>query len=373
MKKSAVAIIALLLVVSLTGCEKSFWPRGTDITEFDIVRVIGFDKGDDDSVEVTVIAGRAQEAPGEGFGAVSQIVASGTGKTALEAVSNLRSKLDKKQTFGNVDYILFGEGVLDDLKKYVDYPARNTEFRYSPKVFAVRGGSAKDFINEGSSESVILGDSLDNFRININSRSDIKGVRLIDLMNMLYSDSVVILPALETVEQEGEKITEGELPEKRINAAGYAVVYDPDFLEYLDTDVARGYNYLTNETRSCTYSISDGAGGYVGFDVKSAGLRIQPHFNGNQLIGATYSVTVNASVIERSIHLSETTLRHVTEQLEYAIKNETLSAIAKSKEFGVDCLGLYDKIKIRHPYKWRKNEGLIYENLDIDAKVHVRI
>ena len=327
------------------------------------------------------IAERAEVAPEEGFGGVVVEVVSASGPTAFEAVAKLRAKLDRRQTFGYVDYILFGEdAVSDDLAKYADYPARSPEFRFSPKAFVVHGGSAKDLLSDTNSADVFVLDSLDNFKSNANSRSDVKLVRYIELMNMLdRRDAAVILPAVTGREPEDIEIVDGELPEKKLSFAGYAVVRDFKLCGYFDADITRGYNFLTGNVKSCAYSISDGHGNYAGLDVMSDGWRVVPHFDGGELVGVTIFVDVNAAVTEQrtraDIHTRQG-LSRLSAHLSRAIEEEMQTVIAKSKEFGLDCFGLGDKIKLRHPYKWRKIENKwreIYQEIDIDAAVNANI
>jgi len=381
------SIIAIAALVTLTGCGqgqgRNFMPVAAEITTFEIVRVVGIDKSEDKPghVEVTIIAERAEEAPEEGFGGVTQEMASATGPTAFEAMSKLRSKLDRKQTFGYVDYIIFGEGAAaDDLTRYTDFPARYPEFRYSPKVFIARGGSAKDLLESTSSGDMFIVDALDNFKSNVDNRSDVKLVRYIDLMNMLArEDFAVVLPAIEGREPEDEKLFDGDLPEKKVAAAGYAVIRDFELAGYFDSDITRGYNFLVGNVRTCTYSVPDGYGGMTGLDVLGAGTRVIPHFYGDALIGVTYQINVGASIAERrsrvDIHTPEQ-LARLSNRLAAAIEREAREAVDKSQEFGIDCFRLGDAIKMRHPYRWRKIENdwrEIYRNLDIEVVAVPRI
>jgi len=370
-------ILALVALLALTGCGQNFMPTVAEITTFEIVRVVGIDKSEDDPghVEVTIIAERAEEAPEEGFGGVTHEIASATGPTAFEAMAKLRSKLDRKQTFGYVDYIIFGESaVRDDLTKYTDFPARYPEFRYSPKVFIARGGSAKDLIENTSSSDMFVVDSLDNFKSNVNNRSDVKLVRYIELMNMLgREDFATVLPAVEGREPEDEKLLDGDLPEKKIAAAGYAVIRDFKLAGYFDSDVTRGYNFLVNNVRSCAYSVPDGYGGMAGLDVLSAGTRVIPRFHGDTLTGVTYRIEVGANITERrsrgDIHTPEQ-LSQLSARLADSIEREAREVVDKSQEFGIDCFRLGDEIKMRHPYRWRKIEDdwrEVYKNLDIEV------
>jgi len=382
--KRWLTIIAALAVLTLTGCVDNFLPTGAEITTFEIVRVVGIDKCEDnpEHIEVTIIAERAEEAPEEGFGEMTQEIVSATGATAFEAVTKLRSKLDKKQTFGYVDYVIFGEdAVRGDLAKYADFPARNPEFRYSPKVFVARGGSAKELMNETNSDDVMLVDSLNNLKSNINNRSDVKLVRYIELMNMLdRHDRATVLPAVYGRQPEDEELLDGEMPDKKLAAAGYAVIRDFRLLGYFDSSSTRGYNYLTNNVKTCSYSVHDGYGGYVGLDVLSAGAKVTPRFDADgELAGVTYTVRVGASIAEQHTLANlqtEEYMRYLSDELSKAIEDEACAVIAKSQRLGIDCFGLGDRIKTRHPYKWRNIEDNwreVYKNLDIDVVAEVAV
>ena len=382
--KITVSIFLIILAVfTLAGCDRNFFPRGSEITEFEIVRIVGIDQSEEnpDHVEITIISERAMEAPGEGFGGVFHDVASATGKTAFEAVSKLRTRLDKKQTFGYVDYIIFGEdAVSDNLAKYADYPARSPEFRFSPKVFAVRGSSAKEFLNVSSSADMFVLDSLDNLKQNINNRSDVKLVRYIELMNMLdHKDVAVILPAISAQEPEDEKFINGEMPEKKLVPAGYAVVRDFKLVGWFDADNAQGYNFLTDSVKTCVQSIKDGYGGYVALDVLGAGSSVKAQFTGDELTKVTFHIDVNAGIAEQHTLMNLQTKENVdylSTGLARAIENEVREVLSKSKEFGIDCFNLAGRLQMRHPYRWRRIEQdwrEIYNDLDIDVVVDARV
>ena len=368
---------------ALTGCGKSFFPRGAEITEFEIVRVIGFDKCEEnpDHVEVTIVAERPAESPEEGFGGVSHEIASAAGQTAFEAVLKLRSRIDKKQTFGYVDYIIFGEdAVRDNLAKYADYPARSPEFRFSPKVFVARGSSAKELLNAASSADMLVMESLDNLKQNVNERSDVKLVRYIELMQMLNrSDVAAILPAVRGEEPDDEKLLDGELPEKKLTSAGYAVVRDFRLAGWFDSDEAQGYNFLTGNVKTCAYSVSDGYGGYAALDVLGVGVSIHPRFRGNHLTGVTFEIDVSAAVTEQQTQINLQTYEgaeFLSAQLTRAIEDETRTVIEKSQQLGIDCFDLAGKIKMRHPYKWRsisQDWCGIYGSLDINVVANAKV
>ena len=51
MKRTA-AIILIAALFALTGCGRNFMPRGSEITTYDIVRAVGFDKCADNHDDV---------------------------------------------------------------------------------------------------------------------------------------------------------------------------------------------------------------------------------------------------------------------------------------------------------------------------------
>ena len=370
-------ISAVLILLSLISCDKNFMPTGSEITTFEIVRVLGIDQSEENpnEIEITIVAERGEQAGAEDFGSVSHEIVSTTGATAFEAVTKLRNKSDKKHAFGYVDYIIFGEAAAqDDLTKYMDFPLRNPEFRLSPNVFIARDSTAKALLNNTSSEDVLINDSLDNLSTSINLRSDVKRVRLIELMNMLnHEDKATVLPALAGRKPKDDQLLDGELPEKRLFAAGYAVIRDFKLAGYFEEDSARGYNYLTNLLRTNAYSIDDGHGSHAGLDVLNAGLKVTPHFSGDRLVGVTCTVRVNAGLTEqRSLANlnTEAGLEYLSGELSRVIEAELESAIVQSKALGIDCFGIGERIKLRHPYKWRHIAGRwceVYESLDIDV------
>ena len=374
-------ILTLIALFVLMGCEKSFFPVGSEITAFEIIRVLGIDKsGDTDGVEVTVVAERAIPSPGEEGGGMAYEVMSESAPTAFEAVSKLRERSDKKQVFGYVDYIIFGEAAaLDDLAKYSDYPARSPEIRYSPKVFIARGGSVRELMSESSSGDKYIGEILDNLSTGAKQRGDYGLVRHIELMNSLERrDVAAVIPAVEAVSSD-EELIGGEPPDKKLSAAGYAIIRDSRLAGFFDGDGARGYNFLTDDSRSCSYSVPDGDGGFAALDVLSGGVRLAPRFDGETLTGLTCTVSVSAGIAEQRYHekiQTEEGLRRIEAELAGAVEKEMKKAVEKSKELGLDCFDFSGRLKMRHPYKWRGVESgwrEIYKNLSVEVKVDAAV
>ena len=381
MKRVIISAFVVAALLILAGCEKSFMPAGSEITAFEVIRVLGIDKSEDSGeIEVSVIAERAKPSPGEEGGGMSYEVMSEAAPTAFEAVSKLREKSDKKLALGHVDYIIFGEAAArDNLTKYADYPARSPEIRYSPRIFIARG-AVKELLSDTSSGDKFIGDVLDNLRSGVRFRSDFALVRSIDLINMLdRKDMAAVIPLLETKEIE-EELIDGEEPEKELSAAGYAIIRDFELAGFFEGTSARGYNFLTNNARTSTYSVPDGRGGYVALDVLSDGVKIAPRFDDRgELIGVTYTISVNAGIAEQSSRVNLQTddgFSRLSNKLAAKIEGEAREAIAKSKELGIDCFDLGDKLRVRLPHTWREikdNWRENYVNLNIDVKADAAV
>jgi spore germination protein KC len=188
--KAAVLIIAAAICLALSGCGANFLPTREEIDEYEIVQAVGVDKCEQDpsQVEVTFVR-RSKKGGGsmDGGGDLISIL-SGTGKTFFEAQRKIKATASKTLFFGYVDYFLFGEeAAKEDLHKYFDLIERNHEIRLSPRIYIVRGGTAKELLFKSSSKDRYIGEKLQSIKKGREYLSDTFEVRVIDVAGMLDS------------------------------------------------------------------------------------------------------------------------------------------------------------------------------------------
>jgi len=380
MKKQTAISIVVLLCISLSGC-KGFLPTGNEIEAYDAIQIIGFDISEDDPTQIEVtLASKVEKGSSEGGGSVTIKTVSESGPTAFEAQRKIRAKEEKITFLGYVDYVLIGEtAAKTDFTKYFDYFVRDHETRQSPHVFIVKGCTAKEMIEKTSSKTLFIADRLSN----IISSADIMGntgnVRVIDVAGMLDNkDAATIIPAIKCGEAENQKRS-GEMPEKVIVTAGFAIIKDFKLTGYIEGSGTLGYSFLVNKVSSCPISVQDYTGAYVGLEVIGSQTKAEARFNGDKLEGVTYKTSIRNTIPEQQSRVQINTKYALddldSKESEY-VKTLMEKVIDTSKKYRTDCFGLGEKIRMQYPYKWEKikdNWSEIYPDLAIDVDVEAEI
>ncbi|PKM72172.1 MAG: hypothetical protein CVU91_10610 [Firmicutes bacterium HGW-Firmicutes-16] len=380
MKKVVIPIIVMLLT-TLSGCE-GFFPAASEIESYDTIQIIGIDVSEDDpsQIEVTLISKAEKSTGSETSGGVTINTYWASGPTAFETQRGLRAKEDKVTFLGYVDYILIGEkAAQEDFTKYFDYVVRDHETRLSPKVFVIRDCTVKDFIKKTSSSEMFLADRLDNIINGKDILANTTETRAIKVMGMLDNTKAsTVIPALECDERHNHDIT-GEMPEKHVDANGYAIIKDFKLAGFIEADCASGFNFLTNVVDSYPVSVKDNTGAYVGLEVVKSDTKMEAHFDGDKLEGVTYKTFVTSALPEQQSRQKIATREGVAfmcSEQSQTIKLLMEDVIKTSKELKTDCIGLGERIRIQYPYKWEKIKDKwkeMYPELKVDVSVDSEI
>lgn len=386
MKKSvSVLLMMISTILSLTGCDKDIIPSKEEIEEFEVIQIIGIDQSEENpaDIEITLMAQKEKQLQSESGGGGSKIydILSGTGPTIFEAQRQLKAHSDKKMFFGYVDFFLIGENAAkEDLGKYMDFISRNENIRFTPLVYIVSGCSAKEMINQTTTEEKYLGDRLENIEADIGVLSNFGEASIIDIMNMLDNPDVAgIVPVIKCVDIKDENIIGGELPEKDVDSSGYAVIKDFKLVGFIEDAYSRGYNFLTGKVKSTVVSVPDFSGPNVALEVIYGNSKVKATFSGDTLVSVTYRTTIEANIAEqlsRANIWTESEIENLGNKLSDVIRAEMEQVIAKSKELQIDCTDLGEKIRMKHPVKWEKIKDQwrdIYPNLTIQFEVETRL
>lgn len=378
MKRRAISIF-VLLCFSLSGCK--FFPTGKEIEKYDVIQIIGFDVSEEDPSQIEVtIASKVEKGSSEGGGSVTIKTASESAPTAYEAQQKLRGETDKITFLGYVDFVLIGEAAAkEDLGKYFDFFMRGNETRQSPHVFIVKGCSAKEMMNKSNSKNLFITDRIGNIINSTDFLGKTAEVRAIDVAAMLDNKSAAtVIPAIKCEKPENQKRS-GEMPEEVIKTGGFAIIKNFKLVGYIDDASALGYSVLVNKISSCPISVKDFTGANVGLEVIMAKAKVTAHFNGDELEGVTYKVSITSTLDEQQSRVKIITkdgLDNLNSNQAQYVKTLMQNVIGTSQKYGTDCIGLGDKIRMQHPNKWEKikdrwNE--IYPRLAIEVVAEAKI
>ncbi len=256
---------------------------------------------------------------------------------------------------------------------------RDSEIRFTPKVYIVRGCPAKELMQKSSTGDRFLAERLKNMDKDVKLMSSSGQINLIDISGMLFNKTAAaVVPALRCRDIEDEVFT-GEMPEKDVLPCGYAVLKDFRLAGFFDDSISRGYNFLTGDVYSSNYTVRDKSGMKVELEIKSAEVSVKASFSGDKLESVTYKACVKSILREQQSRediYQPDSLREMEKQLSDIIKNEMTQVIGKSKEFGPDAIGLGQKLRLKHPLRWDKlKDGWkeTFPKLNIQVEVGVKL
>jgi len=369
-------VSALLLTAAGCSGEMNVFPKMSEVADLEIVQALGIDRTEDGLIEVTIVANTTSASSGEGSGEESLEVVSVCALTVNEAVAELNIKTDKRQHFGSVDYLLIGEAAArDDIVKHFDYFTRDHESRFSAKVFIVRDSTVKDLLSKTASvkqRNIIF--MLENFDETVRTGSSTLLMPAIELVSMLDSETgIAVVPAIKY--QEYEHAQDEETAGVTITPAGYSIIKDFKLTDYIEPDIAMGYNILTGELNNAPMSVETEDGCIVSLEILREKIRFDTFWDDGLIRGVKFQIYVRGSIVGQSGRANITTpdrLAEIEEKAASQIRETISSVLIKTREIGRDCLGIGDRIRMKNPVKW---DGIadewndIYDSIEIEADV----
>jgi hypothetical protein len=213
-------------------------------------------------------------------------------------------------------------------------------------------------------------DKLDSLEGMVKMLSISEEMKLSKLMRFvdLHSGSARV-PCIELVQREGRS---GEIVID-IEPCGYAVFADLKLVTYIDRDISRGVNLISNTIGSAVEVVKDLEGKDASLEITSGRTEIIPHFIGNELDEVVLRTRIKCNLGEiqsQQKSFYEKNFKHMEAQLDEAIKNDmqrVLDIVLKAES---DCLGICDGIRLKTPVKWHRIEP---QWMEIVTRVRYRI
>jgi len=389
MRKRWIGIVLILLLANLTGCKNSILPQSKEISDLQLVQVIGIDKlsGDTDNFMLTIASKNLEEGGGqessEGAGGKTggsvekALVLTAKGKTIFDAVRKLQTHSNKTLFWGHAEYYLIGEeAARDNIAKYLDFFTRDHELRIESKIYIVRDSTAKDLIEQFNQGDFYIFDKLTILGQNIELLSNSEEMHVHDLMRLInIHHESARAPCIYLTNREGG---EGQQV-KDIEVCGYAIFANLKLAGYIDIDISRGLNLITNNVGSSIVVVKDLTGKDVSLEIINSNTEVIPFFTGDNLDSVTLKTKVisNIGEIQSQIDITdEEFISYIESQQSEILKNEMEKVLEKVLDFNSDCLGICDRIRLKRPLKWHKIEDKwmeIWPNLKFNIQVESEI
>ncbi len=358
----ACVLLLIIMVLPLSGC----WGK-EEVESLGFVFGMGIDYGSKPGTyQVTYQIGLPKKA-GEAGGGVEDYTISAEGFSMRDTTESIYKTISRQPFVGTVKIIVIGEDVArEGINKIVDFFHRYYQFRLTTYLVIAKG-KAKDLLNiklrTNQLVSLTLLDDIESGDLS----STFPTVRLGHYLTLLANvSSAPVIPLAFGVapgEQGIEYVTEdGEKPQE-IHFSG-AGVFQGDKLRTLLTDEeTKGFMWLHNEVkqRYLNAKINNGQDNlFIGGRIIKTKTKARIEKKDNKY-GINYEIQLSADLDEVSleqIQRSPEEYLKAVEDASEAIKNliidECEAAINKSRELGIDFLGIGRKIEQSKPKYWKE-------------------
>lgn len=380
--KKAFCIIVLLIML-LTGCKDGYpLPPQTEIDDIELIKVIAVDRCDDSNmVKVTVTSRKATAASTGQEGGMSAneqiVVLSALNETVQAAIRQFQTYTNKKIFWGHTGFYLIGEeAAKEDIVRYLDFFARDHDFRPNSKVF-VTYGKAGDILEKSNLPGFFIADYLESLAENTKLLSKSGSLKILQLMTELDENTTfgIAVPAIsldgELVKSKGAKFP----LDKAVLVEGYAIIKDFKLAGFVSQSDSRGYNFIGNIGDMGMIGITDQAGKNIGVEIVGKRSKIIPLVENGQLTAIRIKTWLETNVDEvhsRKDIFTEDSLIYLEHQQAEAIKKEMENCVKLAKELKADFLGIGKAVRLKHPIVWNRIKDHwdeIFQEIDIKFEI----
>jgi spore germination protein KC len=315
-----------------------------EIDEIDLVLTLGIDYAEGEySISALYSTGGGSDSEA-GAGSGEEQVAKGKGKTAYEALEDLKQKNKKNITLAQAGSFLIGEeAAKQGIDQALDFLKRDETIKMEALVYIIKGMSANEFIEEGIKNKQTIHEDLEAMeqkQKELLTRSSNTFVNILNDMEQQYSS--VLIPYLI-----GEKA--GLLIE------GYAVFDELKLVDYLDRDTSDGINFIRNTMRSFPIYLED----EVSLAVSYTNTKLKADLVNNQItitIKVDFESMLKEIITKENIFTQKELLRLTDAQNEYVL-DILEKPVDYSKKNGMDILNLARIVENQNVSGWKGIEG----------------
>ncbi len=242
MKKLFVVIVACL---SLCGCTHDMNKEEIDAINMALVLGIDYKDGDYQICALYSTGGGENGKAEAGFG--KEEIIKGKGKTAYEALENLKLNDKKNLTLAQTGIFLIGEeAAKESIEKSIDFLKRDETIKMEALIYIIKGEEAQDFIKNAMEDKEIIHENLEAMKqkqLKFITKNENTLVNILNDMRQEYSS--LLIPYLVR-------------KESGIRIEGYAVFDQLRLYDYLDHETSDGVNFIRNIVRTYPIYLKDG-------------------------------------------------------------------------------------------------------------------
>ena len=376
MKQAVKILLAVVLVLALTGC----WNR-RELDTLGIVVGIGIDAGqEEDSIRVTaqlVDAGNLSEGGskegGSGGGSSKPYVnLSEDGSNILSIFRSFTHSISRKLYIPHTQVLIFGEEkARSGIRESMDFFLRDHESRMTVQLLVAKG-TAEDALayepNLADIPAVDISDILGGQA----ATSQTAELTIMQFMQHLTTsgDCAAVAPLIE-MKEEGD--------EKQAYIYGGAIFEKDTMVGELDLDQTRGYLWVTDKIKSGIERL-EVKDENVNMEIirSSSSMKIEPQADGSLAVKVEINIVTNIASFTGAKDMStKENVELIKSCLQQQITNEIFSAKAVGDSLNVDIFGINTRFQRQYPKLWGELRPVwkeqVLPNIKIRPEIQVTI
>ena len=383
------AFAAICLALVSTGC----WDR-KEPDDMVYAVALGFDIDDDgDYVAIAQfanpVAAKGGAAPGsQPAGLASFWTNCAKGRTPYDALTDLSPGLSREMTVSNIEVLLISERLARrGIAPIMDLVARDNELRLTVSA-AVVDGSLKSLLESEFAEDPIPALAIQRMLnpIHFIDPSAMSPGLLQSIVDMLRPGQDLLLPVLRLntgsdLSSSSKSDADSASSGSPVSHIGSAAFRGDKMIGRLDGHESRGANFARSRSQHAPVSVESPAGGLVSVHVTHVASRIAPRYTDGDV-----SILINARVeghVQGQTDLGQgrsgvnfadpESLQCLRARLAQCVREDIEHALAKSREYRSDFIGLGNAVYRRLPRAWRAGVGDAWYELLPDVEVDIEV
>lgn len=365
--KRYLAFLICIFCIFLSGC----WDA-KELSDIGLVVMTGFDLEKDNSVRVTVMSVQPFGQTQNQESVATTWLGTASGKSAFEALRNLRRTSTRSLTWMHNKIILIGEEkAKQGISDLTDLLTRNSEFRYGNLIFVTHGNAYEMMqvpanlekslfrellgIIEGAGEWA-KGFALNVKELSLNSLASYQHGFVIGNMGFYYTDKTPFSIDF----QEYLKLYWKDTEQPIAYVSGGSVIDKDRLVGWLSPTELRGYLILNNkiEKSFSIYKDFPSEGFKITVDVTDIKSEIEFPIVSGEEIHSTVKVKAKGFITELSGKLpdyDEEFINEIENLLAEEIASELYSVIYKAQnDLRTDFIGFHELFRVKYPKQWKK-------------------
>lgn len=378
MKPKKISVILIILpMIFLSGCWSS-----REINTLAIAACMGIDKVEGGYLLTQQVINPRAMATNKASIDAPIILYSETGKDIFEALRKLTTECPRKIYMSHLRMVVVGEeAAKDGIQKFIDFIARDHEFRTDFYFVIAKGTTASEILSTLTPIESIPGIEMYNsLKTTEKNWAPSKAVRIIELVNSIVADGKnPVLTGIELSNGENEPGSTIDLSKAKVGKkpkySSLGVLKKDKLVGWLNEDESKGYNYILGNVKSSVGYTTYGNDVKITFEVTKAKSSMKASLiDDKPVIDVEIIVRQNIGAVEGKFDVSkEENKKIINEHSEKKIKTMCEQAVKTAQnDLQTDIFGFGEVIHRKYPKQWEKMKE-DWNNQFKDLKVNITV